>query len=245
MKKLFIFLLLMGLARTGFAAISFDAASTSGDETGVNPFSWSHTTGTLTNGLLIVTVHGRGTSGTNIAVSGVTYNSTAMTKAREDISETAVGSWTFMATSIWYLAAPSSGANTVEVTYAGTVTRCVGGGITYAGMMQSSPVGDTDMNFIGSDVSSTIAVTLTTTASDSLIVSGVYSGDSSGVTADASMTTRFNGVIGGDSQGNATTEAATVTDYTETWTQTVNDWMLMTAVELKAAVATRRVMLIN
>lgn len=212
-------------------AIAFDAVSDSGLKEAVASYTFSHTTGTLTNGILFVTVSSRDTSSTDVAVSGVTYNSVAMTKAREDIQETAAASGTWIATSIWYLVAPTSGANTVEVTFTGTIVRSVAGSATFSGAAQSSPIDGTTTDFVEAGITTVLDATVTTTVDNCWIIDAFYSGANGGVTADGNMTTIFSGVNGGDTQAASYSGPRTpVGGFTETWTITVNDYMIMTMV---------------
>lgn len=231
-----LFLLLCLLPIDAFAAIAWNASSNSGLKEVLSSYTWSHTTGTLTDGIIFITVSSRDTSATDIAVSGVTYNSVALTKAREDISETAPSSGTWIATSVWYLAAPTAGANTVEVTFTGTVNRSVAGAATFSGAAQSNVVDSTATDFIGSGVTTVLDATVTTVANNCFIINAFYSGANGGVTPDGNMTTIHNGINGADTQAASYSGPRTPAgNFTETWTITVNDFMIMTMVAFKPA----------
>lgn len=214
----------------------FDLSSNSGDQSGVNPFSWTHTTGSLTSGMLFVVVHGRDTSSSDIVVSGITFNGDALTKAREDIFETAPGSGTFIAVSIWYIARIQSNfSGGIEVTYAGTVNRCVGTAVSWNGIAQVSPVDSSNTgNKVASGGSTTVSATVTTVNRNVVIVNGVYNGDGNGVTAsDGGQTTREGLTIGDDAQEVSTSERIAIDNYTEGWTDVVDDFATMTMVAFK------------
>ncbi|KKK75169.1 hypothetical protein LCGC14_2876440, partial [marine sediment metagenome] len=117
--KAFAFAAVMHRPADDLIAISFDATADSG-VTGNTTLTYSHTVGTIDNTYLLVGVSATG--GTD--PSGVTYNGVAMTKITSGSSNSTVN------VSIWGLAAPTTGANNVVVTFAGAVDM-VGGSVSY------------------------------------------------------------------------------------------------------------------
>lgn len=113
-------------------AIALDSATQS---TFASPnVTWTHTIGAGSNLLLVVGVMCRDSTA-QPSVSGVTYNSVAMTKARADQTST---SSTFMETSVWLLHAPTTGANSVVATFTGSGSpKGVGVSASYTGAQQS------------------------------------------------------------------------------------------------------------
>lgn len=108
-------LILLALAIPAWGQITKDAA-TSGTITGdQSALSWNHTTGSLTNGVLIVGVVYYPSS-VSITVSSITYNSVALTKIIR--TNNGVQGAT---TDIWYLAAPASGTHSIAVTLSATL----------------------------------------------------------------------------------------------------------------------------
>lgn len=102
--------------------------------TGVSSISWSHTC-SGTKGLLIVAVSFDRASGGTPDVTGITYNGVAMTVLEVDL-----GSQNGRL-SVWYLVNPDNGANTVEVTWDGSVTNIRTASRNFNGVHQTVPLG--------------------------------------------------------------------------------------------------------
>lgn len=137
MKNIITVLLIISLIiipRNGYAAIAHDASSTSTNQTNVSSFSWSHTTSGADR-VLIVGVSMFDITDSDRTVTGITYNSVAMTNIREDDNDT-----DDISTSIWYLINPATGSNTIEVTLNGTNIGVIGGAMSFTGVDQSAPI---------------------------------------------------------------------------------------------------------
>ncbi len=119
-------------------------------------FSWTHTTTSSANRILLVGVY-VGSATAN--ATGVTYNSVAMTQiSTSQTIPNAFGGITF-----WYLKAPTTGANTIAVTLAAS-SQFAGGAVSFSNVDQTTPIG-TANSATGSVVnSSSVAVTATTSA---------------------------------------------------------------------------------
>ena len=110
-------------------AIALDAVS-NGTATTTSPLTWSHTcTGSDLILVVGVNIYSAGTPN----CSGVTYNGVSLTligSKRTYFSE--LGQ-----ISLWYLLNPVTGANTVSVSFTGTVANCDAGAVSYTGVAQS------------------------------------------------------------------------------------------------------------
>jgi hypothetical protein len=161
----------------GLSLITHDATSESAVGSAVSTRSWSHTTGTLTNGALKVGTSSRGNSAANLVVSNVTYNGVALTKQREDISAAFSGP-EFCGTSLWTLVNPPVGTFTVVVTYTGSISNIVTAhASTYNNVHQSTPVAEVGGASDVSGTSSLASITITTTKRGCLVVDSAYTGD--------------------------------------------------------------------
>lgn len=151
-------------------AIAFDATSKSGTAEGTNP-SWSHTcTGDDRVLVVIVTVRFSGD-----APASVTYNGVGMTKQREVTrAESAFGD---VSLSIWTLANPAAGTNTIAF----TATLAWGMGASYTGCDTADPVGGTGEN---TGTSASPSVSITTDADNSYVVAGYVGNGNTGATGD-------------------------------------------------------------
>lgn len=145
----------------GTIGITYDAVSTgSGDE--VSSLTVSHTTTTESNRLLLVAVAAEdATAGTDQEVSGITYDGTAMTNV------SAFPTDAYHRLELWYLLAPSTGANNIIVTFKGTVGDSGKGvsvaGVSYYGVRQVAPI-----------ISGAEVMVSTTSFSYPMVVSGRY-----------------------------------------------------------------------
>lgn len=227
----FLFALLMLASPNCWGAIALDNCSQSADAA----TSYSHTTGSITDGILIVGTMARDAAGaTDGVVTGVTYGGVALTKIREDITATDSSKWFY--TGLWYLVNPAAGSGTIAVTMTGTVNAQAIAACTFSGALQASPV---DVSGVySSEAATTTAptLTLTTTVDGTVTIDVMYSGASGGIVSAAGQTERWDiGINGaGDAAGGGTTIGNSVGDVTHTWT-TGSDFAIMSMAAIKPA----------
>lgn len=141
-------------------AIAFDAESNSGTTgwpaAGTSTLTWSHTC-TGSNRILIVGVGLYAQDNIVTTTSGVTYNGVAMTLINS-ISGTADA--LKQDTSLWYLINPATGANNIVATSSRAIQYHWGGGTSYTGVTQSSPIDSSATGQSGA-TGSTAATSLT------------------------------------------------------------------------------------
>jgi hypothetical protein len=128
-----------------------------------NNATFSHTTPTGDNRLLVVIVHLEGTR----VVNSVTYNGAALTLQRTQDS----GSNTSTQIRIYTLTAPPMGAFNVVVTYSANQDWDAVVAMSYSGVHQTTPVGGKGGSTLGA--ASYIATTILSTVADSLLVGAV------------------------------------------------------------------------
>lgn len=211
--------------------IVYDTTSTGMDAADPSSLTWSHTTTTSSNRVLVVATSTESdTSGhTAQTVSGITYNSVALTKVRSDYI-------TDNGTELWYLVNPATGANNVVITMTGTVDGLFGAALTFSGVDQTNPI---DNNAGTTTTGLSISQSITTNVADAMIVNIMQHYNSSAVlTPDADQTQRFNTPTTGDNnQAGGTRLVTTAGSYTTTWTTDINDGMTLSIVSLKPYVA--------
>lgn len=161
-------------------AVAYDAQSKSETSAAGSSLSWSHTC-TGSNLILVVGVARRG--GTSSVVSGITFNSVALTNVTANHPSNAIG------VELWRLLAPDTGAHTIEITMSSSASIIEGFGVSYTGVHQSSPTGtpaDIDGN------SSAPSVDVTSAAGELVVdVVGIKATDATEtLTAGASQTSR-------------------------------------------------------
>jgi len=148
-------------AWTDNAGITFDSNSSGNNAGGsTSSFSWSHTTGSGSNRIMIVGVSVKFTAGTEHVLS-VSYGSQSLTFLRGDNSSGSVRS------EIWYLVGPNTGTHTVTVTLS-TNQKAAGGSVTYSGVSQTAPVVSNSAG--GSGTSNSPSQSITVNTSNSLLV---------------------------------------------------------------------------
>ena len=208
-------------------AITYDTTSTAINATDPTSLTWSHTTTTASNRILIVGTSTESDTGGHTAqtVSGITYNGVALTKVRSDYI-------TDNGTELWYLVAPATGANNIVVTMTAVVDGLFGAGFTFSGVDQANPI---DANAGTTTTGTSISQALTTVATDAMIVNIVHHYNSAVVlTADANQTERFNTPTTGDNdQAGGTRLVTTPTSYTTSWTADISDGMTLSVLSLK------------
>ncbi|MCK9351296.1 MAG: SpvB/TcaC N-terminal domain-containing protein [Candidatus Paceibacterota bacterium] len=119
-------------ATTSTETIAFEATSTDSSQ-GVSSVTFSHTTGSGNNRMLVVgtSIYEPGTPG-NRVVSGVTYNGASLTKVRADDYDSISG-----CSELWYLPDPASGSHNVVITLTGSVTNIDSYASTFTGVAQT------------------------------------------------------------------------------------------------------------
>ncbi len=139
-------------------AIAFDSASSVEASTAAASVSWSHTTTTASNRLLIVTVNVYAATGTPTTVASVTYGGVALTQvttALNSMADPQIRTYTFQ------LVNPASGTRTIAINFAAS-TLYVCGATTYANVDQTTPI-QTWQTATGSSTSPSVSVTATGT----------------------------------------------------------------------------------
>jgi putative pyrroloquinoline-quinone-binding quinoprotein len=163
------------VSATPTAGVTLGQVSNNGN-TGQSSLSWSHTT-SGTNRVLLVGVSWVGSQ----TVSSVTYAGTAMTSIGSVINGSNARAQLF------YLVAPATGANTVQVTMSAAATEIVGGAVTFTGANQTTPVG-TFASATGN--SSAPSVTVTSNAGET-VIDTVEVNSSTAMTAGGAQTQRW------------------------------------------------------
>lgn len=214
----------------------FDAVSESAVGTSVSTRSWTHTTGTLTRGCLVVTTAAReNTTAANLVVASVTYGGVALTKKIESTG-------TSLGTSTWILRDPPAGAATVLVTWTGTINNVVTAcAVSYSNVSNIIPVHATRGNTVNSGAT-VISETITTTIPDCLIVDTMYQTDDTGATVGTGQTARSNRIVTGvstDSVGVSEEPAILPGVYTMSWTAATYFDYSMSIIALVGANTTR------
>lgn len=201
-------------------SIEFDATSYSDSTGAVSSYSFNHTCGASAD--LLVFGNGHYKSSGDITISSVTYNSVAMTLARDDVKS--VSGWNFRS-AVYYLLAPGTGsAYTVAITYSGTTTNGDGGVVSYSGARQT---GQPDAVNGATGSASKTASTIVTTVADNCWVFSAVMFDS--YPATSGNTVRWSGFMfgsGSDTNGPKTPAG----NQTMSWTIAINSiWAISAA----------------
>lgn len=177
-----------GADGTGFSSIAFDAASTVAD-TATSPATVSHTTTGTDRMLVIGVVVSNNSAAATGTATAVTYNGVALTKVRTDTRAQASTSYE---TSIWMLANPASGSNTVSITFSGgTAPRCTAVVSSYTGVLQGSFADAVNGNSGTTAGDQTLSVTTTV---DNCWIFGIgVNSAASGASVTADQTSRASG----------------------------------------------------
>ena len=202
-------------------AVAFDAVSSAGGST--SSFSWSHTCSGSNRILLLgITWYDSGDT-----VSAVTYNSVAMTAVPS--STVTNGQYTAI---LYYLLAPTTGSNTVAVTFSGSVFDFGGGAISFTGVDQSTPLGTANT---ASGTSTTPSVNISS-ATDEIVLDTLIITHSGSLTVDGSQTQRWNSTGGGYTKYAGSTEAGASTT-TMSWSNSTSQAWGITGVSIKPVAA--------
>lgn len=176
--------------------IAFDASATGTTGSGAT-ISWSHT---CTGSNLILWVFVEGGNANTTDITGVTYNSVALTKANAYVNNQNRGSY------LWYLINPATGTNTVTVSNSSGAFAAASS-CSYTGVKQS---GQPDSSGTGTTASGTsVTASTTVVASGCWLVGGTrFTSASPVLTAGAGTTKRASSsaeMFIGDSNGTVST----------------------------------------
>lgn len=142
-------------------AITFDATSQGGENSLGSPLNVTHvctgSNGLLIVGILIIDV------GNADQLTGITYNGTAMTQiAKQNVSNLY---WLYS----YYLLGPSTGSNTIAISFANTPLYVLSANASYAGVSQSGFPDASASEKSTPATSTTISGTVTTVADNSWV----------------------------------------------------------------------------
>lgn len=195
-------------------ALAVDAVSTASGS-GTGPFSWSHTC-SGSDRLLFVAVSHYHVSST---VSGVTYNSVAMTA----VPSGSTNNGQFFVT-LYYLIAPASGSNTVSVSTSAVYDIGVAA-ISFTGGHQTTPIG-TAVTATGS---STTPSVVASSAADEIVLDALTIVHSGTLSVGADQTSRWNAATGNAFIKMAGSTEPGVASTTMSWSNsTSQDWAIVT-----------------
>ena len=212
----------------GIGAVTLDAVSSVTDD-GVNPLTFSHTVGTGSNRLLLV--------GVSWAISGedpqdilsVTYGGSPMTEV--DYMEGGQN----RRVAIYSLVAPVSGTANVVITFTDLVNP-VAGAVSFTGVDQSTPLGTANTANGGQDGTTEATVNVDTEAGD-LAFAVVAAGSTPTVGAGQSPLWSLATSTGNIVRGAGSTELASGTTTTMSWTLASQATWGLVAVPIKPAPA--------
>lgn len=216
----------------GGATIALDAHTAAGVSTLGNPIAtpqtFSHTCGSGSNRLLVVTVQMRGGAGG--VVTGVTYNGVSMTQVTtEALSASAHAT-------MYYLVNPDSGTHTVSVAHSLTgSTNIVISATSLEGVDQSTPLDAS--NKAAASSTGPMSTAVTTTVDDCWVIDScsmrTQAGETATMTAATNRTERTNSnTASAGLRGLVSTlgPAGAAGSKTMEWTKTLNhDWAIMAA----------------
>lgn len=205
----------------GTSAISLDATSTSitnGFNSGPITKTWSHTTGSGSSRLLVLTADIWQDTGGTGTISSASYGGVALTKG------TTIREFN-MSAEVWYLKNPPTGANTMSVTVSGATDAIKLATSTYTGVDQTAPyVAATTA--VGTSGNPTIS--RTTVNASALLVATLSRYTTTAATTN--RTSLYNDHTG-STLGAASYQLATSTgSYSDTYTgSSANDWAMIMA----------------
>ena len=215
--RVFFSLFLLLTSTQGFAVITvtYDNKSSSSN-TSVSSLTWSHTTGTGSDRILIVGVAVQG-----VNINSVTYNGTNLTRLATKTNTVKV--------EMWYLVAPTNGAHNVVVTLSGNcgLSGVTGGAQSFYNVDPTTPFGTTGT---ASGNRSTASATVSSAVNE--IVVDAVATSFFGLTIGGGQTLGFNQAPFISGAGSRATGAASVT---MDWSIALSDDWATIAVPIKPA----------
>ncbi|MDI3467904.1 MAG: hypothetical protein OJF50_006725 [Nitrospira sp.] len=169
---------------TAQAQVVFDATNFA-QCVGCSSLSFSHTVAPGSNLAIAVAGLVYEASTSYDSVTGITYNAVPLT---QKCNNTTSGTVPHKDSGWWYLAGPSTGANTVTITASGAVSALLGGSISASGVDQSAPMGAC-ATANGSSTTPSVAVTA---ATGDLVLDGGVIDHVGTLTVGSGQTERWN-----------------------------------------------------
>lgn len=173
--------------------ISIDAISSSFDAADPTSLTFSHTC-SGNNRLLVVgvSVESDSSGHTTQTVSGITYNSIALTKIRSDyILDNGC--------ELWYLIAPAIGSNSIVITFTGVVDGIGAGAISFNGADQTAPIEAN--NGATAEPSSTVSANVTSLSYGAWLVEVTQgAGSADVITPNSGQTEHYQVSVTGDNR---------------------------------------------
>ena len=203
-----------GEGEGGLCSIGYDSAS-SATNGNVGSLTFSHAIGSGANRLLVVGVAIE-ECGTSRTVSGITYNTQALTKITS--AEVLSGNGCRSRAELWYLLEadlPSAGSYSVVVTASGSCDDLTAGAISLTDVAQQGPEGSaTNTN----ENQNTISTNITTSTNGAWIVDVAHCGNDSSFTANANQTERWDRTAWSSDGAGSTKLVASAGTTTMGWT---------------------------
>ena len=173
--------------------------------------TFSHTTGSLTNGLLIVAVGWRNSGSDTYTVNSVTYNGQSLTLIRKDEKFDSES----RSMALYYMKNPPSGTHDVVVTYSGSPYSDYPVAITFDNVDQDTPI--EAHNGVAGGSGTAPSVSVTTVTDGALVLDALIARDSFSETVGANQTQRWD-------YSNGAISAIGSTELKETAGSTIMSW---------------------
>ncbi len=248
MNRLLIFWLCLSLPCWGAIAPDATASATSVPQPPTSPaLTYSHTVGAGLSNSILVVLCGYYTTPATSAISGITFNSVALTKIQRNNDGTRAAT-----TEAWYLVSPAAGAHNIVVSLTadiGASDPLVCHSRSYSGVNQSSPIdaqSSPPQIVTGSHTAHTVS--LTTVAANAWILDIITDGAGTNVQSLAANSPQAHSIVswdmsvagqqmGSSDNGPIVTPASTSDGWTFIVTTTAS---AMTVISLKPAATAPR-----
>ncbi len=216
-----------------------DGSVSQGTADDVASLSFSHTTGTGQNRLLVVGVSWN--SGDDVrTISSVTFTPTAGSAQNLTKAVGRTHSTQNRDSALYYLVNPGSGVSgTVAINFTpGAVTNgIVAGATNLAGVDQTTPIGVTNSADSGASQNMAPTVTLTGLSGNELVIDNLFMGGTSSaqtITVGSGQTQRWNDFAGNTRAGGSTEQAA-ASSVTMSWAAASNSYWDIVAAAIRPA----------
>lgn len=205
----------------------FDVGNNSGNKSSVSNFTFSSPSiGSLTEGVLVVTVQARGASSdADLRVSSITHNGNALTYATNKLVSGSPSS-TSLNVEAWYILAPTSGVHNIVVTFVGTVDVAVAYASSYSGINQTTPINATAGSGTFAGTNNVTLCNITTTVDNCTLVDALYNKIGTSLTKDSSQTLISAELFpngGGDTADASYKEGVSIGSNSMSWLYTGQD----------------------
>jgi hypothetical protein len=209
-------------------SITVDAVATASGSSGTT-LAWSHTVGSISNGLLIVAMEDSTTYASPF--SSVTYGGVALTL----ITDVQAAGGAGRELSLWYLKGVTAGTASIVATMSTSGDSVTGASISFGGVNQTTPLGTAASGVSSGSGATSMSATTTGGAATDMVVAALAVRSTTAPSVSSPQTSQWSKFLTSNTYNVGGTQPGGTGSIVSTFTMSVADAMAVIAVAIKAA----------